>query len=59
MKIPNPGYNTCCVCGREFHGQHTATDYIKTKRKSELWFDRRCLERLKHDNEESRSGIAD
>lgn len=53
MKILNPGYNTCCVCGCEFHGKHTATDYIKTKRKSELWFDRRCLERLKDEKQQS------
>lgn len=50
MKIPNPGYNTCCVCGCEFDNyKHPVTDYVKTKRKSEIWFNRECLERLKDD----------
>ena len=49
MKIPNPGYETCCICGREFDEYHRCTDYVKTKRKTELWFNRDCKEIFKND----------
>ena len=58
MKIPNPGYNTCCVCGCQFDSyKHPVTDYVKTKRKSEIWFNRDCLERLKDDNKKSGTSL--
>ena len=43
MKIPAPGYNYCYFCGRQFNtSTHMATDYVKTKRKTEFWFNIDC-----------------
>ena len=44
MKIPKPIYNIHChFCGKQFdRNNHPVTDYVKTKRKSEIWFNRDC-----------------
>lgn len=51
MKIPKPIYNAqCYFCGRQFNASsHRATDYVKTKRKTEIWFNYDCYYKALND----------